>query len=219
MNERIRIALSDDHPIVLEGLRNLVRVEKDFDLVGEATTGLAALKLIRDVRPDVAVIDISMPEMNGIILSRRLAEECDSVRILILTSHEEQAYAKQALAAGVRGYVLKRSAAENLVPAIRAVSTGGLYVDPAIANRMFCANPRRGPGSQRDFKASGLTDRETEVLRLVALGFANKEVSRQLGVGVKSVETFKARGIEKLGLRTRAELVRYASAQGWFADL
>ena len=125
MNERIRIALSDDHPIVLEGLRNLVRVEKDFDLVGEATTGLAALKLIRDVRPDVAVIDISMPEMNGIILSRRLAEECDSVRILILTSHEEQAYAKQALAAGVRGYVLKRSAAENLVPAIRAVSTGG----------------------------------------------------------------------------------------------
>jgi DNA-binding NarL/FixJ family response regulator len=219
MNEKVRIALSDDHPIVLEGLRNLIRVENDFDLVGEATTGLAALKLIRDMRPDVAVIDISMPEMNGIVLSRRLAEECASVRILVLTSHEEQAYAKQALDCGVRGYVLKRSAAENLVPAIRAVLAGGLYVDPAIANRMFNANPRRGSGSQRDFKASGLTDREAEVLRLVALGFANKEVSRQLGVGVKSVETFKARGIEKLGLKTRADLVRYASAQGWFAGV
>src|SRR5450756_2715549 len=107
MSERIRIALSDDHPIVLEGLRNLVRVEKDFDLVGEATTGLAALKLMRDVRPDVAVIDISMPEMNGIVLSRRLAAECGSVRILVLTSHEELAYAKQALDSGVRGYLLK----------------------------------------------------------------------------------------------------------------
>ncbi len=219
MNEKIRIALSDDHPIVLEGLRNLIRVENDFDLVGEATTGLAALKLIRDVRPDVAVIDISMPEMNGIMLSRRLAEECDSVRILVLTSHEEQAYARQALDAGVRGYVLKRSAAENLVPAIRAVFTGGLHVDPAIANRMFNANSKRSSGSQREFKPSGLTDREAEVLRLVALGFANKEVSRQLGVGVKSVETFKARGVEKLGLKTRADLVRYAAAQGWFAGV
>jgi DNA-binding NarL/FixJ family response regulator len=219
VNERIRIALSDDHPIVLEGLRNLVRVENDFDLVGEATTGLAALKLIRDLRPDVAVVDISMPEMNGIMLSRRLAEECDSVRILILTSHEEQAYAKQALDAGVRGYVLKRSAAENLVPAIRAVFTGGLYVDPAIADRLFSAKPKRGSESQGNFAASGLTEREVEVLRLIALGFANKEVSRQIGVGVKSVETFKARGFEKLALKTRAELVRYASAQGWLADV
>lgn len=219
MNEKIRIALADDHPIVLEGLRNLIRAESDLDLVGEATTGLAALKLIRNARPDVAVIDISMPEMNGIMLSRRLAEECPAVRILVLTSHEEQAYARQALDFGVRGYVLKRSAAENLVPAIRAVFTGGLYVDPAIARHMFNARPKRGSGSASDSVAPGLTEREADVLKLVALGFANKEVSRQLGVGVKSVETFKARGFDKLGFKTRADLVRYAAAQGWFADV
>ncbi|MGL5166903.1 MAG: response regulator [Afipia sp.] len=217
MSTKIRIALSDDHPIVLEGLRNLIRVEDDLDLVGEATTGLVALKMIRETMPDVAVVDISMPELSGIGLSRRLAEECSSVRVLVLTSYEDQAYAKQALSAGVRGYVLKRSAAENLVSAIRAVFTGGLYVDPAIANRMFNVSPKRSAGLQGHGNTPGLTDRETEVLKLSALGFTNKEISRQLGVGVKSVETYKARGIEKLGLKTRAELVRYASAQGWLA--
>ena len=217
MSAKIRIALSDDHPIVLEGLRNLIRAESDLALVGEAATGLAALRLIRETMPDVAVIDISMPELNGIGLSRRLAEECASVRVLVLTSYEDQAYAKQALDAGVRGYILKRSAAENLVSAIRAVFTGGLYVDPAIANRMFNIGPKRSAGLQSYGNTPGLTDRETEVLKLSALGFTNKEISRRLGVGVKSVETYKARGIEKLGLKTRAELVRYASAQGWLA--
>lgn len=217
MNAKIRIALSDDHPIVLEGLRNLIRAEDDLDLVGEATTGLAALKMIRETMPDVAVIDISMPELSGIGLSRRLAEECGSVRVLVLTSHEDHAYAKQALSTGARGYVLKRSAAENLVSAVRAVFTGGLYVDPAIASRMFNVSPKRSAGSLSQGNMLDLTDRETEVLKLSALGFTNKEISRQIGVGVKSVETYKARGIEKLGLKTRAELVRYASMQGWLA--
>lgn len=219
MTAKIRIALSDDHPIVLEGLRNLIRAESDLDLVGEAMTGLAALKLIREMRPDVAVIDISMPELNGVSLSRRLAEECASVRVLVLTSHEDQAYARQALDAGVRGYVLKRSAAENLVSAIRAVFTGGLYVDAVIANRVFSVGPRRGAGPEGSVNTSGLTDRETEVLKLAALGFTNKEIARQLDIGVKSVETYKARGVERLGLKTRAELVRYASAQGWLASV
>lgn len=219
MSGAIRIVLCDDHPIMLEGLRNLIRAEADFELVGESTNGCAALKLILETKPDVAVIDISMPKMNGIVLSRRLAETCASVRILVLTSHEERAYAKQALDTGVRGYILKRSAAENLVPAIRAVFTGGLYVDSAIANRVFNTVTKRGSGLQSDITMSDLTDREAEVLKLVALGFANKEIARQMDVGVKSVETFKARGIEKLGFKTRAELVRYASAQGWLASV
>src|SRR5207247_2261079 len=117
-----------------------------------------------------------------------------------------------------RGYVLKRSAAENLVQAIRAVVVGGLYVDPAIADRMFEAPPRRG-GRLKEGSPPELTERETEVLRLIAPGFTNKEIARRLDVGVKSVETYKARGTEKLGVRTRAELLRYASAQGWLADL
>jgi DNA-binding NarL/FixJ family response regulator len=219
VNENVRVVLSDDHPIVLEGLRNLIRAEKDLDLVGEATTGLAALKLIREARPDVAVIDISMPEINGIVLSRRLAEECPSIRILVLTSHEDQAYAKQALEAGVRGYVLKRSAAEKLTGAIRAVAVGGLYIDAAIADGIIMIGSKRSAGLQRNAGASDLTDREVEVLKFTAFGFTNKEISRRLGIGIKSIETYKARGVEKLGLRTRAEIVRYASAQGWLTDI
>ena len=130
---KTRVVLADDHPIVLNGLRNLLRTEADLDLVGEATDGLSALRIIREKQPDVAVIDISMPELSGVPLSRRLAEEIKSVKVIVLTLHEDRAYLKQALAAGVRGYVLKRSAAESLVQAIRAVVIGGLYIDPAIA--------------------------------------------------------------------------------------
>jgi DNA-binding NarL/FixJ family response regulator len=218
VNPSTRIVLADDHPVVLNGLRNLIQAEDDLDLVGEASTGLAALKVIREQRPDVAVVDISMPELNGIMLSRRIAEEIPSIRFLVLTLHEDRAYLKQALEAGVLGYVLKRSAAENLVQAIRAVVIGALYVDPAIADRMSDPSPKRA-GRLKEGGASGLTDREAEVLKLAALGFTNKEIACRLAIGVKSVETYKARGGEKLGLKTRAALVRYASAQGWLADI
>jgi DNA-binding NarL/FixJ family response regulator len=213
-----RIVLADDHPIVINGLRNLILAVDGFDLVAEASSGTEALKAIREKRPDVAIIDISMPELNGIVVSRRIAKEIPSVKVLILTLHEDRAYLRQAIDAGVRGYLLKRSAAENLVPAVRAVINGGLYVDPAIANRMFDSTPSRAGG----LVAAGmqpLTERECEVLRLVALGHTNKEIARRLDVGVKSVETYKARGTEKLGVKTRAELVRYAAVQGWLSDL
>ena len=152
MNAATRIVLADDHPVVLNGLRNLIQAEDDLDLVGEASTGLAALKVIREQRPDVAVVDISMPELNGIMLSRRIAEEMPSIRLLVLTLHEDRAYLKQALEAGVLGYVLKRSAAENLVQAIRAVVIGALYVDPAIADRM--SDPVRRAGRLKSGGAS-----------------------------------------------------------------
>lgn len=219
MTPRYRIVLADDHPIVLNGLRNLIAAERDLELVGEASSGLAALKMIREQRPDVAVVDISMPELNGILVGRRLASEMPSVRLLVLTLHENRAYLKQALDAGIRGYVLKRSAAANLIQAIRAVAIGGLYVDPAIANRLFDAGPKRAGRQKGGGGVPDLTDREAEVLKLVALGLTNKEIARQLDIGVKSVETYRARGSEKIGLQTRAELVRYASAQGWLADL
>jgi DNA-binding NarL/FixJ family response regulator len=210
---KTRIVLADDHPIVLDGLRNLIRAAADFELVGEAGSGLAALKVIREQRPDVAVLDISMPELNGILLSRRLAGEIPALRVLVLTLHEDRAYLNQALEAGVRGYILKRSAVENLVQAIRAVMVGGLYVDPAIVGRVF--DDSRAKPSPSKGAAPTLTDRETEVLKMVARGFTNKEIASRLDVGVKSVETYKARGLEKLRLKTRAELVRYASGQAW----
>ena len=212
---KIRIVLADDHPIVLGGLRNLVRAEDDFELVGEAGSGLAALKIIRDKRPDVAVLDISMPELNGVLLCRRLTAEMPELRILVLTLHEDRAYLNQALEAGVRGYVLKRSAVENLVQAIRAVMVGGLYIDPAIVGRVFDSKRASKRLAARKGISPSLTDREADVLKLAALGFTNKEIASRLDVGVKSIETYKARGLEKLGLKTRAELVRYASGQGW----
>jgi DNA-binding NarL/FixJ family response regulator len=218
VSKKSSIVLADDHPIVLGGLRNLIQAEPDLELVGEASSGLAALKVIRERGPDVAVIDISMPELNGIMVSRRLSKEMPAVKVLVLTLHEDRAYLQQALEAGVRGYVLKRSAAENLIQAIRAVIAGGLYVDPAIANLVFDAKSKRAQRQTSYGSGLPLTEREADVLKLVALGFTNKEIARKLNVGIKSIETYRVRGSEKLGLRTRAELVRYASAQGWLAD-
>jgi DNA-binding NarL/FixJ family response regulator len=219
MTTTSRIALCDDHPIVLNGLQNLIESEPDFEIVGTATDGLAALRLIAEKQPDIALIDISMPELNGIALARRLAQEAPSVRLVVLTVYEDRAFLKQALDAGVRGYLLKRSAAESLIQAARAVLTGGIYVDPAIADRVFVSStPRQGRGGDKPLMPA-LTERESEVLKLTALGFTNKETARRLDIGVKSVETYKARGLEKLGLSTRAELVRYASAEGWLANI
>lgn len=217
MTERTRIALCDDHPIVLAGLRNLLSAEADFEVVGEATGGNAALRVMREQRPDVAVVDISMPEINGVLLTRRILADIPELRVLILTLHEDRAYLRQSLDAGARGYVLKRSAAENLVHAIRAVLVGGVYVDPAVVDRVLDgaqARNRRQLAVMPD-----LTERETEVLKLAALGFTNKEIAHRMSLGVKSVETFKARGLVKLGLKTRADLVRYAAGQGWLAEL
>ena len=204
---------------MIAGLRNLIQQEPDFELVGEATNGTAALKLVREQKPDVAILDISMPELNGIMVARKLTEELPDVKLMVLTLHEDRAYLRQALDVGVRGYVLKRSAAENLVQAIRAVVVGGLYVDPAIVDRVFEKNVARGGRSAAGSNMPQLTDREGEVLRLTALGFTNKEAARRIDLGVKSVETYRARGLEKLGLKTRADLVRYASAQGWLTDV
>jgi DNA-binding NarL/FixJ family response regulator len=220
MTAKVRIVLCDDHPIVLAGLRTLIEAEADFELVGEATNGLAALKLINELQPDVAIIDISMPQLNGIMLGRRLAAECPSVHVLMLTLHEDRAFARQAVESGIRGYVLKRSAAENLIQAIRVVLAGGIYFDPAIAHEVLPnVKSARGDQSENSTAKAETTGRESMVLKLAAKGFTNKEIARRLDVGVKSVETYKARGLEKLGLKTRAELVRYASTQGWLADI
>jgi DNA-binding NarL/FixJ family response regulator len=218
MSARTRITLCDDHPVVLAGLRHLIAMESGFELVGEAINGLDALRMIREVRPDVAVLDISMPQMNGIVAVRRLAVACPEVRLMILTLHEDRAYLKQAIAAGARGYALKRSAAEQLVHAIRAVMVGGLYVDPALADRMFDSHPKRNASTPTPFATPEITEREAEVLKLAALGFTNKEAARKLDIGVKSIETYRARGLEKLSLGSRTQLVRYAAAQGWLAD-
>ena len=217
MTGKTRIVLADDHPIVLTGLRNLIESESDFKIVGEATSGPEALKTIHDTRPDIAIVDISMPGMSGIVLTRRLSEEAADTKVLVLTLHEDRAYLKQALDAGARGYVVKRSAAANLVSAVRSVIAGGVYIDPAIVTRVFNRSQANHRGAMPE--ARDLTDRETEVLKLSSLGLTNKEISHRIGVGVKSIETFKSRGLAKLEIQSRADLLRYASQVGWLADI
>ena len=215
---QIRVALADDHPVVLAGIKALLQSAPEIELVGEATSGAAALRVITQAAPDVGIIDISMPDLNGIDLARRVAEVRPDVKLLALTVHEDRAYVQQLLQAGARGYLLKRSAADDLVRAIRAVAAGGVYLDPAVADKALPETSGRGTG----FANSGgleLSAREADVLRLTAQGFSNKEIAGQLDVSVKTVETYKARGAEKLGLRTRADIVRYGASQGWLDDL
>ena len=211
---RIRVALADDHPVVLAGVRALVQAEPEMDLVGEATDGNAALKLILETVPDVVVMDISMPGMTGLELVQRVGSEHGAVKILVLTVHEDRAYVQRVLSAGARGYLLKRSAAEELVRAVRAVHGGGLYVDPAVAGKFV--QTEAGGGAVGEGLA--LSEREEEVLKLAAQGHTNKEAAARLGLSIKTVESYKARAMEKLGLKTRAEIVRYGLTRDWLGE-
>ena len=207
--DRIRIILADDHPFILFALKQLVMAEPDFELIGEATTGLKALSLMRATTPDVAVIDVGMPEMNGIVLARKIREERPSVKVVILTAYEDEAHLKQALAAGVSGFVVKRSATTTLIPAVRAAIIGGTFVDPLVARALD------GPKRTATIGADELSPREREVLKLTALGHATKEIADLMAIGGKSVETYRTRASAKLGLKSRAEIVRFALSEGW----
>jgi DNA-binding NarL/FixJ family response regulator len=210
----IRILVADDHRLVLAGLKALVERDPTVQVIGEAVDGRVALRLATELKPDVIVLDLSMPGMNGIRVAQALRAHCPRCHILILSVHEDRAYLRQLLDEGVSGYVLKRSAPEELLGAIRAVAAGGVYLDPAIAGMVVGRGSQ--PGSARNIERSTeLSTRETEVLRLAAAGYTNKEVSSRLRVGVKTIETYKARAMQKLGLETRAELVRYAIVKDW----
>ncbi|MBR1209583.1 response regulator transcription factor [Bradyrhizobium sp. JYMT SZCCT0180] len=212
---RIRIALVDDHPVVLAGIRALLLDVPDVELVGEANTGAAGLKAICECSPDIAVIDLSLPDFSGMELARRLSKRCPAVKIIALTVHEDRAYVHPVLDAGARGYLLKRSAGDELLRAIRAVNQGSLYLDPAIAEKTSAKVPELVSAGEDD--GGELSPREEDVLKLVSQGFSNKQIGGQLEISVKSVETYKARASEKKGLHSRADIVRYGIRQGWLA--
>ena len=217
MNQ-IRVVLADDHPVVLAGIGALLKADTDILLVGEASNGSEALSLICAALPDVAVIDISMPDLSGLELAKRVRNECPGVKLLVLTVHEDPAYVQPLLHAGACGYLLKRSAAEDLPRAIRAVAEGGIYLDPAIAGQAMFDPHRSSKTAGDDAAQEALSPREAEVLRFIAQGFSNKEIAARTEVSVKTVETYKARAAEKLGLRTRSEIIRYGAAQGWLDE-
>jgi DNA-binding NarL/FixJ family response regulator len=212
----ITVALVDDHPIVLAGVRALLKAACNIDIVGEATTAREAMRVISERAPDVAIIDISLPDLSGIELAKAICSSCPTVKVLGLTIHEDPSYLELLLQSGARGYMLKRSAAEELLKAIRTVAQGQVYIDPALGDGTAVdCRPDTTKASDAD-----LSPREREVLQLTGKGYSNKEIASLISVGIKSVETYKARAAEKLGLRTRSEIVRYAVSQGWLnADL
>lgn len=207
---KLKVFLSDDHEVVRAGLRSMVNAETDMAVSGEAADGAAALQHITAEAPDVAVVDVSMPVMGGAELTRRLKRAAPAVKILALTVHEDRSFIRELFGAGANGYLLKRAAGSELVGAIRAVAGGGVFIDPRIAGKLM-DNAQTGGG----FTPGVLSRREQEVIRLVARGYSHKEISDELEVGLKTIETYKARSMEKLGLTTRAELIRHAVAAGW----
>jgi DNA-binding NarL/FixJ family response regulator len=209
--KKIRVFLIDDHAVLRQGLRMLVDAQGDLHVVGDAERGRgAADAIVRAGGADVVVLDISMPDTTGARVAAELRAALPEVKIVALTRHAEKAYVQQMLSSGANGYVLKQTAGEVLLAAIRTVVEGGTYLDPAVAGKMFDQSaPLRGAGS------ADLTPREREVLTMVAWGHTNKEIASVLGITVKTVETHKTNAMQKLEIGSRADLVRYALAQGW----
>jgi len=197
-----------------EGLKSLVNAQHDMEVIGEAADGNAACAKAGELRPDVVVMDVSMPGMSGAEAAGRIKASWPGVKVLALTVHEDKGYLRLLLEVGAVGYVLKRTAADELIHAIRTVAAGGMYLDPALARLVVGSFVRQPPGKGAG-QADGLSEREEEVVRLIAAGHSNKEIAARLGLSVKTVETYKARSLEKLGLSSRADLVGYALQRGW----
>jgi len=212
----LRIFLADDHALLRDGLKALVNSQPDMEIVGEADNGRVACDRVKVLLPDIVLMDISMPELNGVQATKKMKELCPDVRILVLSAYEDKGYFQCAMEAGASGFLLKRAASDELIKAIRVIIANGSYIDPTMAGKMlagYMVQPANG-------KAVGnkLSDREAEVLRLMAWGYSNKEIAGQLSICVKTVETYKARLAEKLDLRSRTAIVRYALRQGWLQE-
>jgi DNA-binding NarL/FixJ family response regulator len=202
---------------VREGLKVLVNAQADMEVVGEASNGKEALEKAGKLQPDVVLMDISMPELNGVQATERVKKSHPSVKVLALTVHEDEDHLRQLLKAGASGYVIKHAAAEELTQAIRIVAAGGTYIAPVLASKVIDTYLQK-PAVENEPPDSDLSARETEVLRLIAQGYTNKEIAVKLRLSIKTVETYKTRLMEKLNLNSRADIVRYALRQGWLQE-
>lgn len=213
--KRITVLLAEDHTIVREGLRKMLELEGDFDVVGEAQDGRSAVAQVASLRPDVVLMDIAMPRLNGLEATRQILKLFPGTKVLILSAHSDHAYVDSAIEAGANGFLLKQESSREVCQAIRKVKSGGSFFDPSIARRLDRlkrhATGRSGTASK---KAPQLTSREMEVLQLIAEGKANKETAAALGIGVKTVEKHREHLMEKLDIHDTAGLTRYAIGAG-----
>ena len=212
---KLRIMLADDHETVREGLKMIVNAQDDMEVVGFAGDGREAVAKAQELLPDVLVMDISMPKLNGLKATEKINELCPQVKVLTLSRHADDGYIRELLGAGACAYVLKQSAPTELIHAIRAVAAGGKYIDPKLAGKVL---GNYGDRAARGEAKSSLTDRESEILRLIALGYSNKEIANRLSLSVKTVEVHKANAMRRLNITSRIDLVRYAIFQGWLQD-
>jgi two-component system, NarL family, response regulator NreC len=213
---KIRVMLVDDHAMLRAGLQMAVNSQPDMEVVGQASSGSEALAQVRACRPDLVLMDISLPDVGGAELTELIRQDQPATRVLAFTRHGDPSYLRRMLQAGAGGYMLKNADASALLQAIRVVAAGGAYIDPVLAGSLVeTVVSRGGNAGSAQAVLTELTARERDVLRLIAWGRSNKEIATQFGISTKTVEYYKAQAIEKLQLHSRTDIVRYALAQGW----
>jgi DNA-binding NarL/FixJ family response regulator len=206
---KVRILLADDHTILRDGIRALLEDEPDMLVIGEAEDGRTAVKMACQLKPDLVLMDIAMPLLNGLEATRQIKRECPQVNVLILTMHENEEYIRQVLASGAMGYILKDAAARELLEAIHAVQRGEAVLSPAIT-RLVIENYLRWGDLQKEDNPHGLTPREREVLQLIAEGYSTRQIAEILSISVKTVQAHRTNLMSKLDLHDRADLIKYA---------
>jgi two-component system response regulator NreC len=218
MSENVRILIAEDHLTVREGLKLIINAEKDMEVVGEAGDGHEVIEYAKQLQPDIVLMDISMPELNGLVATAKLKRILPEIKILTLTRHTDEAYLKELIEAGASGYVLKQSASNELIHAIRLVADGDCYLDPSLTGMVFRDFSGKSSKLRGDTGGEKLTARETETLRYIALGYSNREIAEKFDVSVKTVEAHKANALRKLNMTTRKDIVRYAILQNWMQE-
>lgn len=211
--QKIRVLIVDDHTIVRDGITALLAIAGDIEVVGEAENGLEALKMVRELLPDVVLMDISMPVMDGLESTRRINKEFPRIKVLVLTQHDDKEYVFPVIEAGASGFISKVAASSELVAGIRAVSQGDSYLSPSVA-RLLVEDYQQGGIHLKSNPYEGLTDREREVLKLAAEGHTTQEIADILVVSKKTIEGHKTNLMAKLGIRNRTELIKYALRKG-----
>lgn len=217
MADKLRILIAEDHQTVREGVKLLVDSQPDMEVIGEAGDGEMAVKEAVRISPDLLVMDISMPTLNGLKATKRLRSLLPNIKILILTRHTDDGYLQQLIGAGANGYVLKQSAPTELINAIRTIAAGNAYLDPALTRKVMGGYVSRATSLRGEGKGD-LSDRENEVMRLIAFGYSNKEIGAKLELSVKTIEAHKSNAMRKLGISSRIDIVKYAILQNWLQD-
>lgn len=215
---KLRILIADDHEMMRAGMKLLIEAQADMEVVGEAGDGRTAVELARQFQPDIVVMNISMPELNGLKAAAQLKRIQPDIKILTVTRHTDDAYLQELLQAGVSGYVLKQSAATELISAIYAIASGGSYLDPKITGKVLTVYAAKANKLRGETNGKPLTERESETLRHTALGYSNQEIGEKMNISVKTVEAHKANALRKLDMTSRKDIVRYAILQNWMQE-